>query len=171
MLKLDRIDRHILELMQENGRISNLELAELVGLSPSPCSRRVKALEDAGLIDTHVTLLNARQLGLTLTAYIHISMDRHTPERFENFDNAVKDLPEVLECFSVSGNADYVLRIVAPDLAAFSELMMKRVLRLPGIANIKTDIVLGKVKQTHVLPLEHIARPSRPRRGVRYSAG
>jgi Lrp/AsnC family leucine-responsive transcriptional regulator len=99
MLKLDRIDRHILELMQENGRISNLELAELVGLS-SPCSRRVKALEDAGLIDTHVTLLNARQLGLTLTAYIHISMDRHTPERFENFDRAISDLPEVLSATS-----------------------------------------------------------------------
>ena len=127
MLKLDRIDRHILELMQENGRISNLELAELVGLSPSPCSRRVKALEDAGLIDTHVTLLNARQLGLTLTAYIHISMDRHTPERYENFDRAIQDLPEVLECDLITGNdADYQLKVVVRDMEHYQHFLLDK---------------------------------------------
>ena len=91
--------------------------------------------------------------------------------RTEAFEEGVAVLPEVLECFSVSGNADYVLRIVAPDLAAFSELMMKRVLRLPGVAHIKSNIALQKVKQTHVLPLDHVAQPIRAQRQIRYAGG
>ena len=89
MLKLDRIDRHILTLMQQDGRISNLDLAEKVGLSPSPCSRRVKALEDEGLILNHVTLLNPERLNLKLTAHIHVTVDKHTPERLDNFNQAI----------------------------------------------------------------------------------
>ena len=89
-MKLDRTDRKILRAMQQQGRISNLELAELVGLSPTPCSRRVKRLEESGLIRSHVTLLNQSMLGLKLTAYIGISMDRHTPDRFETFEEEVK---------------------------------------------------------------------------------
>jgi Lrp/AsnC family leucine-responsive transcriptional regulator len=132
MLKLDRIDRHILELMQENGRISNLELAELVGLSP-PCSRRVKALEDAGLIDTHVTLLNARQLGLTLTAYIHISMDRHTPERFENFDRAIGDLPRGAGVRPHHRQrCDYQLKVVVRDMEHYQHFLLDKLTHIPG---------------------------------------
>ena len=154
MLKLDRIDRHILELMQENGRISNLELAELVGLSPSPCSRRVKALEDAGLIDTHVTLLNARQLGLTLTAYIHISMDRHTPERFENFDRAISELPEVLECDLITGNdADYQLKVVVRDMDDYQDLLLNKLTTIPGVTGVHTSFVLRRVVDRTALPV------------------
>ncbi|MEQ8956233.1 MAG: Lrp/AsnC family transcriptional regulator, partial [Gammaproteobacteria bacterium] len=98
MLELDRLDRKILELMQSNARITNLELAENIGLSPTPCSRRVKRLEESGIIERHVTLLNAEKLGLNLMAYIGISMDRHTPDRFETFEREIKKMPEVLEC-------------------------------------------------------------------------
>ena len=102
-MKLDRTDRRILQAMQRNARISNLELAEAVGLSPTPCSRRVKRLEASGIIRAHVTLLDQSKLGLKLTAYISISMDRHTPERFEAFEAEVRQYPEVMECSVVTG--------------------------------------------------------------------
>src|SRR5210317_463552 len=104
-MKLDRIDRRILDIMQRDGRISNLELSEAVGLSPTPCSRRVRRLQDSGLIDGYVTLLNQSRLGLKLTAYIGISMDRHTPERFEAFEQQVIEYPEVMECSVVTGQS------------------------------------------------------------------
>ena len=109
-IKLDRYDRAILQLLQQEGRLSNQELAERIGLSPSPCLRRVRALEESGLISGYRAMLDAKRLGLTLMALIHISMDRHTPERFENFEQRVRDLPEVLECLLVTGQeADYQL--------------------------------------------------------------
>ena len=117
-MKLDRTDRRILQAMQHNARISNLELAESVGLSPTPCSRRVKRLEESGIIRSHVTLLNQSMLGLKLTAYISISMDRHTPERFEAFEAEVASYPEVMECSVVTGqSADYLLKAVVPDMS------------------------------------------------------
>ena len=170
-LSIDRHDLALLDALQRSGDATNALLGEAVHLSASQVGRRLQRLQEAGLITGYAALLDPAALGLDVIAFAHVVLERHGGVRTEAFEEGVAALPEVLECFSVSGNADYVLRIVAPDLAAFSELMMKRVLRLPGIANIKTDIVLGKVKQTHVLPLEHIARPSRPRRGVRYSAG
>ena len=110
-MKLDRTDRRILAAMQRNGRISNLELAEEVGLSPTPCSRRVKRLEESGIIDRHATLLNQSQLGLKLTAFITIAMDRHTPDRFDNFEKKVAEFPEVMECSVVTGqSADYLVK-------------------------------------------------------------
>ncbi|MGB5330377.1 MAG: Lrp/AsnC family transcriptional regulator, partial [Gammaproteobacteria bacterium] len=116
-ISLDRIDRHILKLMQTNARISNLELADQVGLSPTPCSRRVKRLEESGLIAGHVTLLNPAALGLDLTAIIGISMDRHTPDRFENFEKAITKMPEVIECSIVTGQtADFLLKAVVRDM-------------------------------------------------------
>ncbi len=102
-IALDRIDKNILRLMQANGRISNLELADQVGLSPTPCSRRVRRLEESGMIDRHVTLLNPEALGLNLTAIIGITMDRHTPDRFESFEKAIVNMPEIIECNIVTG--------------------------------------------------------------------
>ena len=104
-MKLDRTDRKILKAMQANARISNLELAEAIGLSPTPCSRRVKRLEESGIIRAHVTLLNQSVLGLKLTAYIGITMDRHTPDRFEAFEAEVTGYPEVMECSVVTGQS------------------------------------------------------------------
>ena len=156
-LKLDRTDRRILALMQANARISNLELAEAVGLSPTPCSRRVKRLEESGLIERHVTLLNQQLLGLNITAVIGITMDRHTPERFENFEREVSAYPEVIECSIVTGqSADYLLKAVLPDMTYYEEFLLGRLTRIEGVTGVHSSFVLRKVIARTELPLDHI---------------
>lgn len=157
MMKFDRIDRRILEAMQKNGRISNLELAELVGLSPTPCSRRVKRLEESGIIDAHVSILNQSMLGLKLTAYIGITMDRHTPDRFEAFEDKVSDFPEVMQCCVVTGqSADYLLKAVLPDMEYYEKFLLGKLTRIPGVAGVHSSFELRRVVQKTALPLEHI---------------
>jgi Lrp/AsnC family leucine-responsive transcriptional regulator len=157
-LKLDRADRRILDLMQANGRISNLELAEKIGLSPTPCSRRVKRLEESGLIDRHVTLLDQAALGLNITAMISITMDRHTPERFEHFEQEVARFPEVVECSIVTGQAaDYLLKAVLLDMTYYEEFLLGRLTRIDGVTGVHSSFVLRKVINRTELPLEHIA--------------
>lgn len=154
-MKLDRIDRRILQLMQRNGRISNLELAERVGLSPTPCSRRVKRLEESGLVSRHVTLLNQGQLGLKLTAIISISMDRHTAERFEHFESCVREYPEVMECSIVTGqSADYLLKVVVQDMEAYERFLLGRLTRIEGVSGVHTSFVLRRIIDKTELPLE-----------------
>ncbi len=157
-MKLDRTDRRILELMQANGRISNLELADAVGLSPTPCSRRVKRLEESGLLSGHVTLLNQAALGLNLTAYIGISMDRHTPDRFETFEAEVSAYPEVVECSVVTGqSADYLLKVVVPDMAFYEQFLLGRLTRIPGVTGVHSSFELRRVLQRTALPRDHLS--------------
>jgi|TARA_B110000902_G_C14282005_1_gene577248 Lrp/AsnC family leucine-responsive transcriptional regulator len=156
-MKLDRTDKRILETMQQDGRISNLELAEKVGLSPTPCSRRVKRLEESGIIDNHVTLLNQSILGLKLTAIIGISMDRHTPERFENFESKVNEYPEIIEASVVTGQSyDYLVKAVVPDMEYYEELLLGRITRIEGVTGVHSSFVLRKVISKTALPLTHI---------------
>lgn len=156
-MKLDRTDRKILQAMQGNGRISNLELAELVNLSPTPCSRRVKRLEESGLISGHATLLNQSMLGLKLTAYIGISMDRHTPDRFEAFEEEVKSYPEVMECSVVTGqSSDYLLKAVVADMEYYERFLLGRLTRIPGVTGVHSSFELRRVVQRTELPLDHI---------------
>ena len=146
VVKLDRYDRAILQLLQREGRLSNQELAERIGLSPSPCLRRVRALEESGLISGYRAMLDARQLGLSLMALIHISMDRHTPERFENFEQRVRDLPEVLECLLVTGqDADYQLKVVVRDMDAYQALLLNKITRIEGVSGVHSSFVLRRV--------------------------
>lgn len=153
-VKLDRYDRHILEVLQEDGRISNQELAERIGLSPSPCLRRVRALEESGLIAGYRALLDARKLGLSLMVLIQISMDRHTPERFERFDAAVSALPEVLECLLITGReADYQLKVAVRDLDAYQELLLKKITRIEGVSGVQSSFVLRRVVDRTSLPV------------------
>ncbi len=157
-ISLDRTDRRILDQMQRNGRISNLELAEAVGLSPTPCSRRVKRLQDEGLIREHVTLLDQSMLGLKLTAYIGISMDRHTPERFETFEREVRSYPEVMSCCVVTGqSSDYLLRAVVPDMEYYERFLLGRLTRIPGVTGVHSSFELRRVIEKTALPLDHIA--------------
>ena len=157
-MKLDRIDRRILELMQVNGRITNLELADAVGLSATPCSRRVKRLEESGLIERHVTLLNQSKLGLKLTAIIGISMDRHTPDRFENFESQVCQFPEVIECSVVTGqSADYLLKAVVPDMEYYEAFLLGKLTRIDGVTGVHSSFVLRRVVSKTELPLNHIS--------------
>ena len=156
-MKLDRTDRKILKAMQRNARISNLELAELVGLSPTPCSRRVKRLEESGLIKGHVTLLDQSMLGLKLTAYIGIAMDRHTPDRFEAFEQEVATYPEVMECSVVTGqSADYLLKAVVAAMEYYERFLLGRLTRIPGVTGVQSSFELRRVVLRTELPLEHI---------------
>jgi len=157
-MKLDRTDRKILSLMQANARISNLELADAVGLSPTPCSRRVKRLEESGLIRGHVTLLDQAMLGLKLTAYIGISMDRHTPDRFEAFEQEVMQYPEVMACSVVTGqSSDYLLTAVVPDMQYYERFLLGRLTRIPGVTGVHSSFELRRVVERTELPLTHIA--------------
>jgi Lrp/AsnC family leucine-responsive transcriptional regulator len=156
-MKLDRTDRRILDEIQKNARISNLELADKIGLSPSPCSRRVKQLEDGGFIDRHVTLLNQAKLQLKLTAVVQVSMDLHTPERFENFEALVSAWPEVLECYLITGQAaDYLLKVIVPDMDHYQEFLLGKLTRIDGVSGVQSSFVLRKAIDTTVLPLHHL---------------
>lgn len=155
VIKLDRIDKAILELMQRNARISNLELADSVGLSPTPCSRRVKRLEESGIIDKHITLLKPKMLGLNLTAMIGISMDRHTPDRFDNFERTITDLPEVLECLIVTGqSADFILKVVVRDMEHYEKFLLGQLTKLAGVSGVHSSFVLREVIKKTELPLD-----------------
>ncbi|MDD3482830.1 Lrp/AsnC family transcriptional regulator [Azovibrio restrictus] len=153
-MQLDRYDRAILTLLQQDGRISNQDLAERIGLSPSPCLRRVRALEEAGLILAYRAQLDARKLGLSLMALIHISMDRHTPERFENFEKEIQDIPEIIECLLITGqDADYQLKAVVRDMDGYQELLLNRITRIPGVTGVHSSFVLRRVVDKIALPL------------------
>lgn len=154
-MTLDRYDHRILEILQADGRISNQELADRIGLSPSPCLRRVRALEEAGIIAGYRAMVDAKKLGLTLIAFISISMDRHTPERFENFDATVSALPEVLECSLITGrDADYQLKVIVRDMEAYQNLLLHRITRIEGVSGVHSSFVLRQVIERTALPLD-----------------
>lgn len=156
-MTIDHYDKRILAELQRNGRISNQELADRIGLSPSPCLRRVRALEERGIIAGYRALLNARALGLDLIAFINIAMDRHTPERFANFDAAVVSWPEVLECSLITGrDADYQLKVLVCDMAAYQDLLLHKITRIEGVTGVHSSFVLRQVVERTALPLESI---------------
>lgn len=153
-MALDRYDLRILEVLQQEGRISNQELAERIGLSPSPCLRRVRALEEAGIITGYRALVDANRLGLTLMALIHISMDRHTPERFANFEAKVKALPAVQECLLITGQeADYQLKVLVRDMDAYQSLLLERITRIEGVSGVHSSFVLRRVVDGAPVPV------------------
>ena len=157
LMKLDRTDKRILAALQGNARISNLELADKVGLSPSPCSRRVKQLEQGGVIDRYVTLLNTAKLELKLTAFVSISMDRHTPERFENFEAKVAGFHQVMECCLITGQtADYQLKVVVPDMEHYQEFLLGKLTRIEGVSGVQSSFVMKTPVSRSQLPLDHI---------------
>ncbi len=156
-MTLDKLDKRILQALQRDGSITNLELAEHIGLSPSPCARRVKQLEEAGIISKQVTLLSASQLDLKLTALIQISMDRHTPDRFEVFEAQVRSYPEVIECLLITGqSADYQLKVVVPDMECYQEFLLNKITRIEGVTDVHSSFMLREVINTTELPLNHI---------------
>ena len=151
------MDRGILEQLQKDGGLSNQELAERVGLSPSPCSRRVKALEEAGIVAKRVTLLDPRSLGLTMTVLITIGMDRHTPERFEKFEATVNALPEVQECYMITGlQADYQLKVVVPDMDHYQAFLLNKITRIPGVTGVHSSFVMRRIVDRTELPLSYL---------------
>lgn len=151
---LDSIDRQILRLLQEDARISNLDLAQAVGLSPTPCARRVKRLEEEGFIKAHVTLLHPEALGLHLMAMVSVTMDRHTSDRFECFEKAIAAMPEVLECSIVTGQAaDFLLKVIVQDMRHYEKFLLGRLTKLEGVSAVHSSFVLRQITSTTALPV------------------
>jgi Lrp/AsnC family leucine-responsive transcriptional regulator len=154
---MDKLDKRILKELQSSDRLTNAELAERVGLSATPCARRVKQLEDAGVIERHAVLLNASKLGLKLHALVQISMDRHTPERFERFESAIKQLPEVTECLLITGqSADYLLKVIVPDMEYYQEFLLNKITRIEGVTDVHSSFIMRRVVDSTQLPLNHL---------------
>lgn len=152
---MDKFDKAILAALQQQGRISNQELADAIGLSPSPCLRRLRALEEAGFIDGYGARLNARKLGLTLTAFIQISLDKHTPERFASFEKKLTKLPEVLECHLITGQqADYLVKVIVKDMDAYQHFLLNKLTTIEGITGVHSSFVLKSPVQDNHLPLD-----------------
>ena len=150
---LDRTDRLILDALQRDGRMQNNELAERVNLSPSPCLRRVRSLEESGVIRGHAALLDPLKIGLGLLAYVSVKLEKKGQIAARQFAGAVLTWPEVIECHSLTGDMDYLLRVQVADLAHFSRFMMGSLLEHPEVADVKSSFALETVKQTAVLPL------------------
>jgi Lrp/AsnC family transcriptional regulator, leucine-responsive regulatory protein len=151
--KLDDIDRRILRTLQRNGRLQNVELAKEVGLSPSPCLRRVKLLEEAGIIDRYVAVLNSSKIGLSLSMFARVWLTAQDAETIDHFMDAMKLLPQVMECYIMLGESDALLRVVVADLDDYRRFQAAHLTRKNGIQNVKTDVPSQIVKQTYTLPL------------------
>ena len=152
-MALDAIDRKILQALQEDGRISLAALADKVGLSASPCLRRVRLLEKAGVIARYVAVLNQQNVGLPVSVFISIKLESQREEALSKFGKAIARWPEVLECYLMTGPRDYLLRVVAEDLGAYERFLKQKLTRLDGIASIESSFALEQVKYTNVLPI------------------
>ena len=152
-IDLDAIDRRILDRLQENGRVSNVELANDVGISSSPCWRRVRELEKRGVISGYVALVDAAAVGLPVSVFVQVTLERQIEAALETFEAAVKERPEVMECYLMTGDADYLLRVVVSDLPTYEAFLKDHLTRIPGIANIKSSFALNQVKYRTSLPL------------------
>lgn len=152
-MKLDEIDKRILRVLQRDGRIQNVELAREVGLSPSPCLRRVKLLEDASIIDRYVAVLNPVKAGLPLSLFARVWLTAQDAETIDHFMAAMKKLPQVMECYIMLGESDALLRVAVSDLDDYRQFQSTHLTKVNGIQNVKTDVPSQVVKQTYALPL------------------
>ena len=152
-MMLDSIDWKILSLLQSDARISNVDLADAVGLSPSPCLARVRALEQAGYISRYVSLLDALKVGLKVSVFIQVALEKQVEKALEVFETAIRERPEVMECYLMTGEADYLLRVLVPDIQALEAFIMQFLSRVPGVGNIKSSFALKQVKYQTALPL------------------
>jgi Lrp/AsnC family leucine-responsive transcriptional regulator len=153
---LDRTDRKILDLLQRDGRLANVELAEKVALSPSPCLRRVRALEEAGVVRQYVALLDPGKVGLALLAYVNVKLEKRGKMPIDDFSKAVQAWPEVVACYSMTGDMDYLLRVQVENLDHYTRFMMERLLKQAGVIDVKSNFVLERIKDTTALPLAHL---------------
>lgn len=151
---LDARDIRILSELQEDASLTNSELAERVGLSPSPCLARVRALEKSGVIARRVTLLDPAKIGPSLSVFIQVTLDKQSEDHLELFETAVARYPEVMECYLMTGDADYLLRVVAPDLDALQQFIVGRLTKTRGVANIRSSFALKQVKYKTTLPAD-----------------
>ena len=155
--QLNAIDRRILAVLQENARVTNVELAESSGVSASPCWRRVRELERTGVISRYVTLVDPSSVGLPVSVFIQVSLEKQVETALEDFERVVLERPEVMECYLMTGDADYLLRVVVANLEAYERFLMDHLTRIPTVANIRSSFALKQVKYRTALPLEAAA--------------
>jgi DNA-binding Lrp family transcriptional regulator len=159
-MTLDNFDHRILAALQQDGRISNVQLASDVSLSESACLRRVRALEESGLIDRYVALINQAAVGLSGNVFVHIGLHREEESELAAFEDAVRDIPEVMECYLMTGEFDYFLRVVVSDMADFERLHRDYLTRLPGVARVNSSVAIRTVQKKTELPLETFHPPA-----------
>lgn len=168
-ITVDRFDLLLLAELQRDGHATNSALGAKIHLSTSQVSRRILRLQDAKVIDHYCAILDPVTVGLDVMAFTEVTLDRQGSRAGEKFEREIEKLPQILECYALAGQADYLLRIVAPDLAALSEFMSQYLLRMPEIAHVKSTITLRKIKQTHVLPLDHVMQPMESKKQIHFS--
>ena len=151
---LDEIDRRILASLQAHARLRNVELAELVGLSASPCLRRVKRLEETGVIRGFAALVDPEAVGLPVSVFVQVTLERQAEAALEAFESHITEWPEVMECYLMTGDADYLLRVVAADLTAYQEFLMNKLTRVEGVASIKSSFALRRIAYRTALPVD-----------------
>ncbi len=166
--RLNTVDWRILARLQENARITNVELARAVNLSPSACLARVRALEAARIISRHVSLLDPLKCGLTASVFIQVTLERQVGAALQTFERAIRERPEVMECYLMTGDSDYLLRVVVADVQALERFIVEFLAKIPGVGNIKSSFSLKQVKYQTALPLP-LAAPEAPRRARRKS--
>jgi len=150
---LKDIDRRILIQLQENARLTNVELSERINLSPSPCLRRNRNLEKDGIIKGYVALLDQNRVGLPVSVFVNVTLERQIEKNLEIFENTIRERPEVMECYLMTGDADYLLRVVAADLAAYERFLLDHLTRVPGVSSIKSSFALKQVVYKTALPI------------------
>ncbi|KTD09129.1 hypothetical protein Lgra_2364 [Legionella gratiana] len=154
---MDRTDKKILDILQSNCQINNQELADLVALSPSPCLRRVKLLEDHGYIKKKVALLDPEKIGLKLSVIVLVGLDNHQPTVMSHFEDAIRFLPEVIQCHMITGqSADYLLKVMVPDLNAYQAFLLDKLTRINGVSSVQSSFILRTICETTSLPLDHL---------------
>jgi Lrp/AsnC family transcriptional regulator, leucine-responsive regulatory protein len=155
-MDLDRFDARILSELQREGRLPVVDLAELIGLSPTPCARRVRALESAGIIEGYAAILNPNKVGLEVQAIVHVKLTEHTDETVARFEREIALLDEVTNCFATTGAYDFILQVFGKDLESLSAVILKKLLRIPHVRDVQSSVVLATLKRSTRLPLRHL---------------
>ncbi|MGQ0835920.1 MAG: Lrp/AsnC family transcriptional regulator [Gammaproteobacteria bacterium] len=156
-MELDRLDARIVAELQKDGRRSVVELAEEIGLSGTPCARRIRLLEQAGVIQGYTAVVDPTRLGLNVQAFVQVKLERHTDEKLEQFRREIEALEEIVSCYATTGEYDYLLQVVAPDLESLSTIVLKKLVKIPSVRDVHSSIVLDTVKRSVRVPLGHLA--------------
>jgi Lrp/AsnC family leucine-responsive transcriptional regulator len=155
-VELDRFDARILAELQRDGRLPVVELAETIGLSPTPCARRIRALESAGVIEGYTAVLDPKHVGLAIQALVHVKLTEHTDETVARFEREIALLDEVTHCYATTGPFDFILQVFAKDLESLSSVILKKLLRIPHVRDVQSSVVLATVKRSTRVPLSHL---------------